>query len=650
MINLSLQPQIGAIAGWKLELRAVPPGAIFVAPTGSPGPFAIGAADFSFASADYRGSVEATMVSGLAAGRYTVVVEGVSEQDFRKLTALAHGDDPLEARLFLYWVDAPRPTVGEVGLVAVLRVTALRRRAGGWRYQMIVEGREWVYDRLTLRCPPEVGGAGPLEAATNLALRMGVVVETPVPAGNSQERSELKADPNMRGFEEMARYEKAMLAEAVKQGKRRAGLGGMYLIRDGKLLVGPDRITEPTTRPKLVRDSGLLEIERTGALREDEKPVASDETAPVGDNGKPKHRDRFMVTLRGRPDLKPGGIVEFASPEQEGFGSQLGFALGPAPQASAGSLVTAYVEEVNHKLSREQGFLTVVRCVAAASGTTDLVERLWFGRLAADSPGGGSSETVVTRELERARDAGRVDRWPDVAQVRAQHLQGGGVATPPLTEKLRSGLAEPDGEQYAAARQPFGKATKPLAAAPYATPFAYGPWGLVLPRYPGMRVLVVNRRGDPDDPVDVGALWSRGKGPPAEMGDWWLCLPVDVDGGQGPRAAVGDDEAVAPPEDGRATNDLIDAQGNRVIEVGKLTIRIGRNRLQSPGERPEPSNDPVSIVHDNGAATITITQNGAITITSAKTLTLKGKDGITLESGADITIKAGGKVDVKKGT
>jgi hypothetical protein len=512
---------------------------------------------------------------------------------------------------------------------------------------MIVEGREWVYDRMTLRCPPDVGGEGPLEAATSLAGYMSIEVDGAVPLGNRQERSEWKADPNLRGFEEMSRYEKAMLAEATKQGKRRAGLGGMYLIRDGKLRLGPDRITEPPIRPKLDRDSGLLEIERTGALREDEKPVGSDEAPVAGENGTPKHRDRFMVTLRGRPDLKPGDIVEFASPEQEGFGSQLGFALGPAPQASAGSLVTAYIEEVNHRLSREQGFLTVVRCVAAASGSANLVERLWFGRVAADSPGGGSSETVVTRELERARDAARADRWPDVAQVRAQHLQGGGVETPPLTEKLRSGLVEPDGEHYAAARQPFGKATKPLAAAPYATPFAYGPWGLVLPRYPGMRVLVVNRRGDPDDPVDVGALWSRGAGPPAAMGDWWLCLPVDVDGEQGPRAAVEDNEVVAPVEDGRATNDLIDAQGNRVIEVGKLTIRIGKNRLPSPTERPQPSDDPVSIVHDDGAATITIAQDGAITITSAKTVTLQGKDGITFESDGDITIRAG-KVDVQK--
>ena len=640
MINLSLQHQIGAIAGWRLEMREVTLGAI------NPGPSV-----HTFSSDDYRGSVEATLVSGLAPGRYTVVVEDVSERDFGKLTESARGKNPLEARLFLYWLDAPRPIPGITGLVSVLRVTGLRRRPGNWRYQMIVEAREWVYDLLTLRCPGGVTGQGALDAAVKLARAMFVEVDIdPALAGAAPaaDAESFESDPNLRGFEQMAELERAMIAKAAKDKKPRAGLGGMYLMREDKLRIGPDRIKEPASRPMINRDTGLLDIQRTRALRDDETSPGGEVPAVVS-GGKVTHRDRFAITLRGRPDLRPGDIVDFESPEQEGFGKRLGFALGPGPQALAGTLVTAYIDEVSHRLSREQGFITVVQCVAAATGVGEVVPRLWFHRLADDAEG-GSSETAVSGQMSRTRDATRPDRWPDVAQVRAQHRPGSGVNTPPLTEKLWRGLEEADGVKFAAGKQPFAKAKKVLTAAPYATPFAFGAWGLVVPRYLGMRVLVVNRGGNPEDAIDVGALWSRGSGPSAEMGDWWLCLPVDLDGQQAPRASLADNETVEPPSDGKSTNDLIDAQGNRVIEVGKLTIRVGKDILQSPIARPVAFDEPVCIDHNNGAATITIAQDGSIRITSTKTLTLTGKDGITLESDGNVTINVKGQVNVTKKT
>jgi hypothetical protein len=134
------------------------------------------------------------------------------------------------------------------------------------------------------------------------------------------------------------------------------------------------------------------------------------------------------------------------------------------------------------------------------------------------------------------------------------------------------------------------------------------------------------------------------------MGDWWLSLPVDLDGNQAPRASIGDNDTGEPAQSGDAVNDLIDAHGNRVIEVGKLTIRIGKGRLQPPSVRPVADDDPVSIEHDSGTGRITIAQDGSITISSAKTLTLKGTKGIALETDADVTIKVGGLVDVRKKT
>ena len=139
----------------------------------------------------------------------------------------------------------------------------------------------------------------------------------------------------------------------------------------------------------------------------------------------------------------------------------------------------------------------------------------------------------------------------------------------------------------------------PLDGVPYATPFAWGRCGLVLPRYPGTRVAAAFRNGDADDPIDVGALWESGQGPESEPGDWWLILPGDV-----PRRRRGQHAGrrAAPPEHtGKATNDLIDADGNRVIEVGGLTVRVGRTPAAA-GQRPAAATSRLSpIEHADGA-------------------------------------------------
>jgi hypothetical protein len=647
MIGLSLHHQIGAIAAWKLAIQPLKILQTDVAGERRTTAAPIGTGH-SFSSADYRGSVSATLAGGLSSGNYTIVVEDVSEEDFRSLAEAGAGNDPLkplQAHLFLHWIDAPRPAIGESGLVAVLRVTALRRRAGKWRYEMVVEGREWVYDRLLLPCPSVIGD-GALDAAVKLARAMGVDAECdrpPAPVVNPVKHS---SKITLNGVEQMRDFERLMVEAAAKTASPRAGLG-MYLIRDGKLQIGPNRIkpVDEAVLPMLDAESGLLALDRSGAIHEDRTPVGIDDNPAIA------HRDCFVATLRGRPDLKPGAIVKFEPPERSAFGEQLGFALGPLPQLTAGTQI-AYVEEVNHRLSREQGFITTIHCVAASSEGVNLVERLWFDGSEPDKASeGGSGESVLTRIFDRVRDAARADRLPDVAQVRAHHIPPGAPETPALTEKLWRGLEKEDGDPYAAGRLPFDQNRRQeLTAAPYATPFAYGPWGLVLPRYPGMRVLVVNRAGNPNDPVDVGALWSRGSGPSAaQMGDWWLCLPVNFDE-TGPPVAVGDRDAAVPPENGSAVNDLIDAHGNRVIELCKLTIRIGKSLLLSPSNRPLVEDAAVSIVYDNGTAQakIQIAEDGSITIASPKSLNLHAAEGITLDSDAGVTIKAGGQVKVEK--
>lgn len=168
---------------------------------------------------------------------------------------------------------------------------------------------------------------------------------------------------------------------------------------------------------------------------------------------------------------------------------------------------------------------------------------------------------------------------------------------------------------------------------PYASPFAWGKCGLVLPRYPGTRVVVTHRDQRADDAIDIGALWESAHGPDSKAGDWWLILPVGVD--DAARESI-DDKAVPTEHGGKVTQDLIDADGNRVIEVGELTIRVGRDALAAAGTRPaRPSEtDGVRIEHTGGGSSIVMHADGRIEIRT------QDKD-ITIDAGAGaINLKA----------
>jgi hypothetical protein len=630
---MSALPQIGTIAGWRIDLGTTPPRQTAIRNPRN---------EISFASDDYRGTVEASLVNGLDPGRYHVIVESVTDEQYGKLVALAKGTAPLIARLYMYWNDARSPLdlTGDDGLVAVFRVTSLRRRAGTWRYELVIDGRDWVYDRLLTVVSPISESSG-LKAAESIVTSCMVDSDPPYTPSTEEEnvdavRSSQQSEP---AKDALARLADVMAAEAMLKGKSRGGLG-MYVIRDGKLLIGPDRLDKIVKPTKIDATTGLLLAERAGSLSERDASEISDDDDTSG-----PRRDVFSLTLRGRADLKPGHVIEFEAPEAGALGEDLGFALGGPPVSRPGSTAICYIQEVNHRITREIGFLTSVQCVGAAPGEgKSLADRLWFKTFVADRASEASApETRLANTLRKARMT-RPLRWPDVAQVRAHYVSG---STPPAqTEKLRRGLKGPDDKAFAAARAAFTKHPEQVTSAPYATPFAWGKFGLIVPRYPGTRVLLVHRNGDPDDPVDIGALWDRGGAPEAHAGDWWLSLPAQI--AEADRSSVDDKKDPAVPS-GKASNDLIDADGTRVITIGKLTIKAGDDALLDAGKRPEASDPPISIEHTNGAK-ITIDQNGAITIYAKDTLTLQAENDIVLDTPGKVAMKVGDKVDITQRT
>jgi hypothetical protein len=633
-------PKVGAHAGWHIEFREVT--RLDVEPKDFKNDRVI-----MLSSSDYYASIDATLPGNLDGGSYTFVIEGMTSEDYAKLYKARAN---LVAKLHLYWRDA-----GVVGyfvdlagltdtlqgdeppdesLVAVLRVTSLKRRAGSRRYEVVVEARELVYDRLLRPIPEKSEKADDsLDAAVQIAHLFGVNAQsqgTTPPAEGKQpekERSWAKGEIGINRLSELAR--------AMEQQTGKFGLG-MYLIRDGTLYMGPDRLQLVGTTFQIGPDEGRIQIQSRGQEPED----------PNNPDAAPK-RDAFELMLRGRPDIKPGDFVVFNRPpdETDELGSAVSFTLGTTVLEAA-TATRMYVRGVTHRLSRESGFMTLLRGVSIPSGPPGKFEG-WFEHA---PPKGPSMPEAAQHDdspdgevagLIRQHAAKGGGRRLDVGQVRATNARGGHL--PAQTEKLWRGLVPDDGDRHAADRLAFDDDGDQFAAAPYASPFAWGKFGVVLPRYPGMRVLLAHRNGNGDDLIDTGALWERGAAPTSNPGDYWLILPAAIPAAD--REQVADDEKPKAPG-GKATNDLIDADGNRVIEVGTLTVRVGAASLQEAGTRPAAASVPVSIEHASGSR-IVIDQDGNITIESKKKLDLVAEDDITLDSKKKIVVKVGEIMDVK---
>jgi hypothetical protein len=207
--------------------------------------------------------------------------------------------------------------------------------------------------------------------------------------------------------------------------------------------------------------------------------------------------------------------------------------------------------------------------------------------------------------------------------------------------------AAPDGRPAAAQRTVITEAQHAeMRQVPYATPFGWGNFGLVLPRYPGTRVLLVDAGGGQGDYVDVGALWPRDAGPPADPGDYWLVLPVGVE----QREHLGSGSSVPP--DGPATHDLVDADGTRVVETARFVVRV-TDTLPDCTTRPVPGPDaPAGSIlietkpSSGKAASIRLGDDGSVTITGTS-ITFETQGDISLHA-ANVKVKVGdhGTMDV----
>jgi hypothetical protein len=630
---------------------------------------------------DCYAEIDATLPAGLEGGSYTFTIEGLTDEQHSELQALApsrHGQGGL-IDLHLYWRDVNASVVGYLsnlaGLtdlvgrpsgdalrevrVARLVVTKVARRVGQRRYETVVSAVERVFSPLTERVVRPLGEPSVQRAVEEIANRTGIDIELHPPGLHG-----LEEDQGPRpGSQQTAQPANLTYVQALKKLAARTEYAsgkygrGLFLIRDGVLHFGARPIPFDGGQPRrLSLGDGLLHVEREAPVQRD--PAAKDEGKGEGDGatavvGAGRRvgatlREQFKLTLKGRPDIKPGDVVAFKRPPEDaptrpGLGRALLGGFGGAVLSSLEGEepdTTGYVNGVQHKLGRTSGFATFLTVVQLEEGDDgwDRREPVGGARPAPEDSGAAGASpnayvnaaNAIQQLVQRALQAIHL---PEVGEVRAATTTGKGAVEPPAqTTTVWSGLVPSDGRMHEARRLPVERRNHhQLDGVAYATPFAWGRCGLVLPRYPGTRVVLVHRHGNSEDPVEVGAVWESGHGPDSKLGDWWLILPAEV--AEAARSRIKDTETPADPT-GKATNDLIDADGNRVIEVGRLTVRVGKDGLHSAGQRPAPGRaaDFVAIEHADGVTRLLVRQDGTIEVHAKKNL--------ELTAGGDINLKA----------
>ena len=614
-------------------------------------------------SNDYYAKIDATLPDGLNGGRIQVMLDALTDDHYRQIRDCAAAD------LYLFWQDVNAnflgyfanisglaglgggPSLSDLAPALILRFAfQARRRPGERGYETVLEGRDNAFHRLSRYAAPRQCFANMADALDAIAHAARVTI-SPEPSRSTMLGQALLAEDEQTDASARDQTCTGALETIVRRiaaGSRsspeipalRRDAPAPILLREGTVYVGRRTIPFPTgSEPKtLDAEGGLVEASREGEAGSD---------AP----------ERWTLQCRGRPDLKVGDVVRFKKPDEDVastlpsagmalLGALAGPILGAAPEPPDCSLL---VTEVRHSQGRTSGFSTTVtgRMVpmslpfdpwslfTTASGFEPEVE----SRIGA---GGADPAMAVARQLrDLTRRAVMQIRLPEVAEVRSAVSKAGSPPEPPAqTVTVWAGTGGPAVNAHQSRRMPIRRDHPfELRGVGTVTPFAWGACGLAVPRYPGMRVMLSYVNGTDTDPIDIGATWGPAQRMDAEAGDWWLKLPVNQS-----TTPLSDTDDHLPS--GNAVNDLTDASGTRVIEVGKLTIRVG-NDLPDIAARPRhTASAAISIEHSDGKASICIDQDGAITLKGHTIRIDAGNDGSVSITAKDVSVSVANQMTV----
>lgn len=621
-------PKVGRSPGWRLELG-----------------------DTVLDERRHHAIVEVALADGLGLPPvFRLSITPITKREFEAVAAFAqHGE--LAAELRLSWRDAPASDAPSASPAAFrLRIRDVRLehgqhffnlvvRAWGDEYAALADARPVFADRSLADALVAIAEAAGVELAHDARLAVERI-DREAQAREPQRQGEASKPEREStlfgsGHDEHALAALTRMDDVLQRlsGKRGRPLVGL---RAGKLVVGPERYRPQTPRPLSTERDGLLQVSlRSGS------DVSSSGAITGG-----ARREIYDVVLHGRPELWPADFVSVPEPHElpevgRGASVRSLFSLGQGALQGASEPIALCIESLRHTYSREEGFVT--RLIATRVRQDDLHHDEGDPDRDLTQRALGGKQRLVTALKEQV--AQRLSTTlASLAEVRA-------VVSAAQVSHLARGLVRRGGRRGESRTADISDTAARRDNVPYATPFAWGRYGMVVPRYPGTRVVVVNR-GTGDDPIDVGAVWRADGPPPAsEPGDWWLTLPADVPVQERKERR----QLNRPAHVGLASNDLIDADGNRSVEARSLTCVAGDGALRQAGERPlTPSSSgegrrfsretALRLVHAKNGQEVLLEEDGSLSLLGPE----KGGDRsrITIDADGNIGVSTKGDLTI----
>ena len=288
------------------------------------------AAVLEIGSRDYFAEIQATLPGGLEGGSYSFVIEGLTDDHYAKISQVAHPEVNV-VRLYLSWRDSGlsltsfvKPLADLVDsfsslkeddvkdfLVAELRIVGVTRKAGTRRYETTITCRERVFEVLSQaqvsRDVAQAAEVKEIKEALQTVLDKGKLLKEDsgyiyYPLKDPKNTTGgLTESPRSIASSQSAKQLVQHFAQRLEEQAELYGRG-MLLIRDGVLHVGQRAIPfagkDPAEPKKLTVRAGLVETEVLDTILIDSSPSAQ-----------VHRRFQFRLTLKGRPDLKPGDVV-----------------------------------------------------------------------------------------------------------------------------------------------------------------------------------------------------------------------------------------------------------------------------------------------------------------------------------------------------
>ncbi|MEU1471685.1 hypothetical protein ABZ434_26125 [Streptomyces sp. NPDC005761] len=502
--------------------------------------------------------------------------------------------------------------------------------------QVVLSGRVEAIKSATRYPPLGMRLAGYEEAAYRLLARVDPGVKPPVakvsmkcanPASAVKHIAGLagvdvvgRPDPDMgeREISKQAVNAFALLSELA------ASFGAEVLVQDGVVQFGKGVTAPPEglirTIPDLTAVASAIGGEDSMVLLKSMTPVRLAEFQPVDlgpvgkqnlitDEENPAKVKAFDFTVLGLPALRAGQLV------------------AAGVQGYENPFTGFRILQLTHTFSPRNGYTCTGRAVAFAhdGGNRRLSElaRKATARSVADLISGKIQQAAT---LTPSVDVARIDKAKSderVADLESGQRPNEAVASPSVDLEIT------EGEAF--------RHDKPIAS-----PFAWHRVGLSVPVYKGMRALLNQVRDNPEDSVVTGFVWSNQRKmdrPKAKEGDWWLCLPTDLTIGP------------LPEPTGKGVNDLITADGRRVVEAVGLQIAVGKDACTQVGERPTEGDAEVFLLtHKSGTSLKIDDQTLQLTHKSGSSMRIDDQ-GLVLShpSGSTVKISADGSVTVVGG-